>query len=159
MKFKASFDTFVYVITAFVFLIIPAVGLVQYFTDKVSLAGNLTAAGIVLLTSLICYLFHPSGYWVDDTTLIINRPLKNVVIPKSAIQKAELLTAADMKWSIRTFGVGGLFGYFGKFTNTKIGNMTWYATQRKNYVLIVTGGSRLILTPDNAEAFLQALGN
>ena len=30
-----------------------------------------------------------------------------------------------MKYAFRMFGVGGLFGYFGKFSNYEIGNMTF----------------------------------
>jgi hypothetical protein len=55
-----------------------------------------------------------------------------------------------MRGTIRTFGVGGLFGYFGKFHTPNIGHITFYATQRVNKVLIVTKqGKKIILTPDD----------
>ncbi len=63
-----------------------------------------------------------------------------------------------MKWTIRTFGVGGLFGYYGEFVNWKLGNMTWYATRRDKTVLIETvDDKKLIVTPDEPEAFIKQL--
>ncbi len=60
-----------------------------------------------------------------------------------------------MGWAIRIFGVGGLFGYFGKFANKEMGNMTWYATRRDKTVLVTTtGNKKIIVTPDEPEAFV-----
>lgn len=68
---------------------------------------------------------------------------------------AEVLEKDALYWSIRTFGVGGLFGYFGKFANAKLGNMTWYATRRDKTVLIKTAGNKkIILTPDDPNQFV-----
>ena len=57
-----------------------------------------------------------------------------------------------MKWTIRTFGVGGLFGYYGKFRNKTFGNMTWFATQQKNYLIFeTTNNQKIVLTPDDTD--------
>ena len=56
---------------------------------------------------------------------------------------------------IRTFGVGGLFGYYGQFYNSKIGSMTWYATRQNNTVLVRTiDNKNIVLTPDEPEKFV-----
>jgi hypothetical protein len=56
----------------------------------------------------------------------------------------------EAKGTIRTFGVGGLFGYFGKFHTPGIGHSTFYATQRKNKILIVTSNDKkIVITPDD----------
>jgi hypothetical protein len=58
-------------------------------------------------------------------------------------------------WAIRTFGVGGLFGYYGKFANTKLGSMTWYATRKDRAILVRTiDNKKIILTPDEPEKFV-----
>lgn len=63
--------------------------------------------------------------------------------------KTTLDTLAKMI-TIRTFGVGGLLGYFGKFYTPQIGHMTFYATQRTNRILIVDKqGKKFLLTPDD----------
>lgn len=75
--------------------------------------------------------------------------LKDVVIERNDIADIRQLAPEQLSGSIRTFGVGGLFGYFGKFSNPKLGSMTWYATRRDKAILIITNDNkRLLLTPD-----------
>ena len=76
-----------------------------------------------------------------------------------------------MKNSCRSGGVGGLFGYYGNFYNKKFGgDMKWYATQMKKFVIIKarkvkkdnTGPySRkfnvIVLTPDKYLDFVNEL--
>lgn len=86
-----------------------------------------------------------------------HRVLKGIAIPKANIVEKKQIPSEDTTWTIRTFGVGGLFGYYGKFFHTKYGSMIWYATQRKNYVMLVTQGTKFVLTPNEPEKFLAAL--
>ena len=70
----------------------------------------------------------------------------------------ELLDKERLNGSIRTFGVGGLFGYWGRFANSKIGVMTWYATRRDNAVLITKfNNKKIVLTPDEPELFVSTI--
>lgn len=62
--------------------------------------------------------------------LVIHRAFLDIKIDRSQIASLELLDKEKVAGSIRTFGVSGLFGYYGKFANTNIGSMTWYATRR-----------------------------
>ena len=58
----------------------------------------------------------------------------------------------------RTFGVGGLYGYYGKFYNRTFGSMTWYATRRDKLVLVkFQNKKKIILTPDEPVALIAAL--
>ena len=50
---------------------------------------------------------------------------------------------------IRTFGVGGLFGIYGKFYTNGLGNITVFGTQSKNYILIRTNSQKIVITPDD----------
>lgn len=50
---------------------------------------------------------------------------------------------------IRTFGVGGLFGNYGKFYTQGLGNITMYGTQNKNFILIKTENKKILITPDD----------
>ena len=114
------------------------------------LISSLLFGGIYLMA----YLYHPTAYEVSTDRLIICRPLSHVAIERSVIQSVNLLQASDMGAVIRTFGVGGLFGYFGKFASASIGKMTWYATRRDRYVWIKThDGINIIVTPDDPEGF------
>jgi hypothetical protein len=114
---------------------------------------------LLLIIFLSAFLFRPKGYVVTTDALIIQRAVSPVTIVRSNILSAEQLNDNSLAGSIRLFGVGGLFGYYGKFSNSKLGKMTWYATRRKSNIVLVktTDQKKIIVTPDEPAAFLQAL--
>lgn len=76
---------------------------------------------------------------MKDQTIAI-RSIKNVFLPEKE----------TMMWTKRTLGNGGLFGYYGKFSNENYGDMRWYATRRDNYLMIETNANqKIVLTPDD----------
>ncbi len=158
MIFKASLDTVAKILTIGITLLFGASVLLQVSIIK-SGQGAGVAFGISTLLVIIyavCYLLHPVQYTVTTTAIVIHRPLGKISIPKSEVLTITPLTSEQMKWTIRTFGVGGLFGYFGKFANSKIGNMTWYASRRNNMLLITTTShKKIVITPDNPDLFIQ----
>lgn len=156
MKFKASFGSIVYVITISCFILFLVVSRVVFLRNE-SLGYQVLVALTLWLTFLLCYLYHPVAYSINATFLYIHRPISNLAIPRNEIRNFRQVPEEEMKWTIRTWGVGGLFGYFGKFTNTNIGRMTLYATQRTNYVLLELTDRKIILTPDDPSAFIAAL--
>ena len=156
MKYQASTDRTVKIITAgvfvlFLFISITNISILMKEPDNNRILLSMSASiifSIVLL--LFCYLYAPQSYEVTDTELIIQRKLKDVIIPISDIKEVKLVDDQEMKGLIRTFGVGGLFGYYGKFYSTSFGSMTFYATQSRNRMLIVRGDDKkLVLTPDD----------
>jgi len=98
----------------------------------------------------ISYLFSTKKYIVKTEKLIIHRPISDRVIKIADITEIKTVDSIDFSKTIRTFGNGGLFGYYEKFYNSKIGNMTWYVTQKKNNILIRTQqGDQIIISPDD----------
>lgn len=59
--------------------------------------------------------------------------------------------------SIRTFGIGGLFGYIGYFKNSILGSYKAYATNSEKAVLIETSDKPIIVTPDDPDLFVKNL--
>lgn len=58
------------------------------------------------------------------------------------------------KFNIRTFGVGGLFGYFGYFN----GNDVWYVTNVDKKIQIkMKSGKTYMISPENTEDLLRQL--
>ncbi len=156
MEYKASLDLKSKIITAVVSVLF--IGITVYhlrlasmasgsFTDRVVLASSVV---LVITVFLFCYLYRPVKYVVDDTKVIVKRPIKDLTIDRNDIQDAFIPKKDSMRWTIRTFGNGGLFGYFGKFRNRTYGGMTWYATRTSNYLMIVTKDNhKIVLTPDD----------
>ena len=129
-----------------------------------SISGHVetTAPIITMIFFLIIYFlafaFRPIKYEISETQLIVRRLLLDVKIYRNQIEKVELLDKEKVSKSIRIFGVGGLFGYYGKFANSRLGNMSWYATRKDKIVLVTTRKNRkIILTPDEPETFVANL--
>ncbi len=157
--YKTSFDTLTKIITAAI-TVLFALLIVLHITLLKDVGKFAPVLTVVLLVSiyLIAYLFHPVSYELTADKLIIKRPVSSLVIPRNTIKSTEQLSDGSLTGSIRTFGVGGLFGYYGKFANSKFGSMSWYATRRNKLVLLRTNDDKkIILTPDEAEKFVTEL--
>lgn len=53
---------------------------------------------------------------------------------------------------------GGIVAGTGGFDSHRLGEFNLYASDLENAVLVETGDSRVVVTPDDADAFLEALG-
>lgn len=156
MDYKASTDTLSKTITAGVLILFIAIAQ-NNVREMISANGGmkitLIHGGIILLLISIAvgsYLYSTSKYSVTGDVLIIHRPISNIVIKLSDIAEIQHVDSSYFSGTIRTFGNGGLFGYYGKFYNSKIGNMTWYVTQKKNRLLLQTKQeNKIVISPDD----------
>ncbi|KLT63755.1 PH domain-containing protein [Pedobacter sp. BMA] len=156
MEYKASLDTFGKVITAGVLIVFIAIGqknVSAIISSNGDVKTTLIHGGVLLLfvlTVIGSYLYSTRKYSVTGDTLVIHRLIGNRVIKLADITEIRFIDSTDFSGTIRTFGNGGLFGYYGKFYNTKIGSMTWYVTQKKNRILLRTlQGDKIIISPDD----------
>ena len=159
MKFKTSLDKLAKVVTLLITIIFASIIIVQLelFIDSVQ-SITFFSILILVLIYLIVFLYRPLYYRTTDKFLVIHRFLSDIKINLIDIKSVELLDKERLNGTIRIFGVGGLFGYWGKFHNSKIGTMIWYATRRNNTVLITTiNDKKIVLTPDEAELFVSEL--
>ena len=159
MTYKTSLDNLAKGITIGVTILFVAILIGQFsITKDTGWAVPIFTTVTLFLIYFISFAFSPINYEVSAQHLTIHRLLIDVNIDRSQIKSVELLDKEQLAWVIRTFGVGGLFGYYGKFANTKLGSMTWYATRRNKTVLIVTlDNKKIILTPDEPEKFVAHL--
>ncbi len=138
MTFKASLDTTARITTISITILFLIIALIPFWamnTDA-SFSASLFSSILLIVIYSITYAFCPQSYTLDNDSILINRPISNIIIKKKDIQSIVKLNKEDLRCSIRTFGVGGLFGYFGKFSNRKWGTMTWYITRRDKTILI-----------------------
>lgn len=159
MKFNASLDKLAKVLTFFITIIFALIIINQlmFIVDSVESISFFTIL-ILVLIYLLVFLYRPLYYRTTDELIIIHRPISDIKISLKDIQSVELLDKERLKGTIRTFGVGGLFGYWGKFTNDKIGSMTWYATRRDHAILITTtSNKKILLTPDDPDLFVSVI--
>ena len=120
--------------------------------------SSLIAEGIFALLFLGAYAWSPTGYEIDGGDVVIRRLIGNVRIPVSGIREVRIATRDDLSGSMRLFGSGGLFGYYGLFRNSKLGNSDWYVTDRSHAVVLTGDCEPAIVSPDDQAAFIAALG-
>jgi Bacterial PH domain len=158
ITFTTSLDKFNKITTIIVSAILLVV-LIPVFLIPHQLgqdAGKYMAIPLIIVY-VIVFLLRPNNYSVSSDKLLIHRALSNVEISRNNIQTVQEIDESEVKNSIRTFGVGGFFGNFGKFWNGKLGNMTWYVTRKNNFVLVETKDQKkIILTPDKPEEFVAS---
>ncbi len=158
MNFKASLDRTTKIITVALIIVMLAIPLSIFLTLEESESYGVLVVPILMLVVLgVIVEYRITAYKVTSDGIIICRPAENVVIKSGEVSKVELLSREKLKRSIRTFGVGGFFGYFGSFYNKQLGAMTWYLTRRDRLVLIETNsGKKIVLSPDEPEKFVAA---
>jgi len=147
--FAASFDRTTKIISA-VFLVLMLV--------IILVTGNAFVGAIILTCVILSYGFSPRGYVVAERSIIVKRLFRNVRIPLEGVREARPATKDDLRGCFRTCGSGGLFGYYGLFHTSRLGSCNWYVTARQRLVLIVTESKTALLSPDDAEGFLNAIG-
>jgi hypothetical protein len=162
MQYPASLDTLALWTTIIVCTIFSGIGiwnLKSIFSKAnnkgVRIAHVLTFL-LLIMPPVYSYLYHPQKYVLGNFDLFIKRPIGDVIIHVKDIREMRPVMDYEMKGTIRTFGVGGLFGYFGNYHNAKIGSFTMYGSQRNYWVIIYTKqGDVIMLTPDDPIAFID----
>ncbi len=157
MIYKTSLDNVTKVITLGITILFAAIIIGQYsiIKDATASATPIYITVGLLIIYFIVFAFRPVKYSLTADNLIVHRLFSNVKIERSKIKSVELVDKEKLSWSVRVFGVGGFFGYFGKFANAKLGTMTWYATRKDRIVLVkMLNNKKIILTPDEPEKFV-----
>ena len=159
IEYKASMDTLAKILTVGVIVLFIYIGRNNVKTllrfNEIDLTTILIHSGILLFFIAIIigtYLYSPKGYAIHDNSLIIKRPIGELTINMSDIVEVRKIEKGEMSGTIRTFGVGGLFGYYGKLRNSTFGNMTYYVSQRKNMILLKTvTDKKIVISPDSID--------
>lgn len=96
------------------------------------------------------------GYHITAGKLQILRLGWSKDIDLSSIKYVEYKPHA-MTGSVRTFGIGGLFGYVGYFRNSILKSYKAYVTHRGKTVVITTEGGEVVISPDDPETFVASI--
>lgn len=158
-EFNAKMNKGTKIMTVIVICIIIASVSTPVFISKD--AGWLPSAitfGILLPIIIISYLLRPVKYIIEDRFLIIQKGIGSKEIERNEITDIRNVTAKDIGTGIRTFGVGGFFGYYGKFYYKKIGSVTAYVTNPEKLIYIKTKkGKQYLISPDDMLGFMNEM--
>jgi len=140
-------------ITLFIFVIFTLL----IFAGFLSYQINLFIIPILVSVVLISYFFMPQSYSVDNECITINFIFFKKKIQRNKVVEIKNIPKDELKNSIRTFAIGGLFGYNGKFYNSKLGNMVWFVTNTQKMVIIQLSDKKYIISPEEKDYFLNFL--
>jgi len=118
---------------------------------------NLVVAAVALFLFALTYAYSPRGYRIAEGWLFVRRWAGDVPFPLSTIRESRRAAPEDFHRALRLWGSGGIFGYYGIFSTAKLGKCTWYLTNRKNAVVLVTGSKTILVSPEDPDRFLQAI--
>ena len=113
--------------------------------------------GIALLFPLILVfslLLTVTGYTVSSSDLVVQRLFWGTRVSLSGLQNVRL-DPSLCKGSLRIFGNGGLFSFTGLYYNRRLGRYRLFATNFTNTVLLTTPNRKIVITPANANAFVE----
>jgi len=142
------------VITALLMIGIPIAILI--FMPLMVFSMAILALIVPPLILLGCYWYRVTGYQVDANRITINRLASDVDIPLGKVESIDFDPEA-MKRSLKSFGNGGVFGFYGKFWNRKYGRYRAYVTDLNKVVVIRAGGTIYMLSPEQPEKFIDKI--
>lgn len=156
--FKVAYSTSIIIssIIISIFLLVLSVHLItkSFKTDGKSKAIQLGVGSLIFISATITFSISPKNYLINDRELIINKRIGKVIVPLKDIVEIKIVTT-ELNNSVRTFGVSGLFGHFGRFEAPEIGAFNMYSGDFSNNILIVTGDKKYIISPVNREQFIK----
>ena len=118
---------------------------------------NAVVAGPLILIVLLAYAYSPRGYALSGLTLNVKRLVGRVEVPLNGLREVRLGVREDFRGCLRLWGNGGLFGYYGLFTTSRLGKCTWYVTSRSKAVVVVTDAKTTLFSPDDPASFIAAV--
>lgn len=162
MTYNASLDTINKVSTFAVGALLVVVGgsaiytvLTQPFPQEAQTMTYLCTA-LVIAALVLAYGFRPTAYSIEGGNLLIHRPFGNVSYSLSDIADVQQVAPGIWTGAFRLFGVGGFFGFYGKFWSSKHGRYTAYGTRVDNKLMITfKDGRKILVTPDSMEMMTE----
>jgi len=148
MKFGVRYDRTTQIVTAIVVAVLAVVAIGTRSAWMSGLAVAIIAAG---------WAWSTRGYAVEDGVLIVRLPIRKVRLALDATCDIRLATEEDLRGSLRLFGSGGFFGYYGLYRTASLGRCDWYVTDRSRMVVLKSAGRTLVLSPADPESFIDAV--
>ena len=157
MEFRsAKLDRGARIITSVVTLVLVGLAVLFFLAVPFGWIFSLPMMLIIIIT----YLWSPKRLIISDTSLIIEKSLgMKTVIPLGDIQGYAQIPDFAKLTVARTFGNGGLFGYYGIFSTAEYGDIHCQMTDLKNVFLIKAKMRTYAVSPENHELFKEHIAN
>lgn len=110
---------------------------------------------ILVVTHLYAFMNQIRGLTITNEAVIINKMIGSITIPFNSIVRVS--SKRSMKTDIRLWGISGLYGHLGLFSNKTIGMYHAYAKDGSNLITIETGDNNYVVSCDNSKNVLAIL--
>lgn len=156
IRFAAPWSMAVKIITLVVLGLLLGVPVVSSITlpESTPLLARLSATLLPLVILAATLPFSVRGYALTEGELRIERLGWQNRFPLSEV-KSVVANPEAMRWSVRLFGSGGLFGFFGIFRNKTLGTYRAYGTDPHKTVVIEFRNRTIVVTPDDPALFVE----
>jgi hypothetical protein len=164
MKYPASLDLPAKITTILVIVLFAIAGYemvrnITAYHSTARLSFEAVTVLVLILAIVVSYIYAPRAYMLDSDFLTILRPGGNKSFKLADIVAVKSVPDGSIIWALRLFGVGGLFGYFGKYWTFALGSVTYYNTKKYNRIVITAAGDqKIMITPDDI-GMLEELKN
>lgn len=115
--------------------------------------GLLIAGFLLIITMILCYLWSPKEYEIENKTLKVIYHWGGKEFPM--VKSCSPVTESTLI-GIRIFGNGGVFACTGLYWNKIFGTFRAYTTSARlaDLVLIETEFHKIVISPENREDFI-----
>lgn len=124
----------------------------------VGIIGLVIALPILLGILIYCEGYSPQRLELWSDRVVILRRYDSITIYRDDILSITALASKDLRGIYNIGGCGGLFGYFGSFTNRGLGQFSMYATEMRNLFLVrLKSGKKVVINcsePKKIESFI-----
>lgn len=162
--FKSSLGSTAKIITRIMVGLLCFLGMLFIFFFVISLlSGNFEKRDVLLLPvslgifGLVIYTFRNQtrNYEITQNGISILQRKGCYIIKREDILEIKSIDYKSLKGSVRNFGIGGIYGFSGTFSNKEFGEMIWFVTRTDNLIMIKTDKQKIVISPDDAELFLK----
>ena len=124
----------------FVLMFLAILTVIYRVSNGLEVTTALVVAGLLIVSSVSCFLVFPMYVIADDEGIGIRTLLRTKRISYESIDHIERVGERNSLFgftsAVRLFGVGGVFGYIGWFRTKGIGTFRSYVTDPKKAFLI-----------------------
>jgi hypothetical protein len=93
---------------------------------------------------------------VTPSALLVHRLFWSTRLPLAELKSAQVEPRA-MRWSVRTFGNGGLFSFSGWYYNTFLGAYRAFVIDPNQTVVLHLGRRSVVVSPAKPEEFVREI--
>lgn len=113
------------------------------------LVPAIVTCAVVVAVAVSVLLYMPLRLIVDAQAVRVVHPIGQTKILRSEIIEIRAISREDIAGSLRIFGSGGYFGWYGIFESAKIGRYCMYSGNRESLYLVCTAQRRYVISSRN----------